>query len=248
MVRSLLIRGLLVGLLAGVVGFVFAYVVGEPQIDRAIAFEERQASGGHHAGEAALVSRGVQSTVGLLIGTVSIGMALGGLFALAFAYAYGRVSRRGARAVSAMLALAAFVTISLVPFVKYPPNPPAVGSAETVDQRTVLFFAMIAIAMAALVAAVRIRAKYVERLGSWNASIAAGAAFVVLVGIAQLILPDVQETPAGFPADLLFEFRLVTLGLSGVLWLTIGLAFGAAVERLLTPVSRPVRPHSLTSR
>ncbi len=54
----------------------------------------------------------------------------------------------------------------------------------------------------------------------------------------QVILPDVQETPAGFPADVLFEFRLVALGLSGVLWLTIGLAFGAAAERLLTPQSR----------
>ena len=238
MVRSLLIKGLLAGLLAGVVAFAFAYAVGEPQIDRAIAFEERVAQEGHHAAEPELVSRGVQSTIGLFIGTVAIGVALGGLFSLVFAYAYGRFSRRGARATSAMLALAAFVTVSLVPFVKYPPNPPAVGSAESVDQRTVLFFAMMAIAMVALFAALRIRAQYLERLGSWNATIAGGVAFVALVALAQLILPDVQETPAGFPADVLFEFRLVALGLSGVLWLTIGLAFGAAVERLLTPVSR----------
>ena len=236
MVRSLLIRGLLAGLLAGVAGFVFAYLLGEPQLARAIAFEQQQ--GGHHSGEAALVSRAVQSTVGLLIGTVAIGVALGGLFALAFAFAYGRVSSGGARATSALLALAAFLTISLVPFLKYPPNPPAVGSAETVDQRTVLFFAMIGIAMLALIAAVRIRAQYLERLGRWNATIAAGAAFVAVVALAQIILPDVQETPAGFPADVLFEFRLVALGLSGVVWLTIGLAFGAAVERLLTPLSR----------
>lgn len=236
MVRSLLIRGLLAGLLAGLVGFAFAYLVGEPQLARAIAFEEQQ--GGRHSGDAALVSRAVQSTVGLLIGTVAIGVALGGLFALVFAYAYGRLGAGGARATSAMLALAAFLTIGLVPFLKYPPNPPAVGSAETVDQRTVLFFAMIAIAMLALVAAVRIRGQYLERLGSWNATIAAGAAFVAVVALAQIILPDVQETPAGFPADVLFEFRLVALGLSGVLWLTIGLAFGAAAERLLTPLSR----------
>ena len=130
MVRSLLIRGLLAGLLAGVVAFVFAYLFGEPQLDRAIAFEQRIAQEEHHAAEPELVSRGVQSTVGLLFGTVAIGVALGGLFALVFAYAYGRVGRMGPRATSAMLALAAFVTIGLVPFVKYPPNPPAVGSAE----------------------------------------------------------------------------------------------------------------------
>ena len=238
MVRSLLIRGLLAGLLAGLVAFAFAFLVGEPQLERAIAFEEQAARDGHHGAEPELVSRGVQSTIGLFIGTVAIGVALGGLFALVFAYAYGRVSRRGARATSALLALGAFVTVSLVPFVKYPPNPPAVGSAESVDQRTVLFFAMIAIAMVALFAAARIRAQYLERLGQWNATIAGGVAFVALIAIAQLILPDVQETPAGFPADVLFEFRLVALGLSGVLWLTIGLAFGASVERLLSPVSR----------
>ena len=238
MVRAVLIRGLLAGLLAGLVGFAFAYLAGEPQLDRAIAFEERQARAEQLPAEVELVSRAVQSTIGLLIGTVAIGVALGGLFALAFAYAYGRISRRGARATSAMLALAAFVTISLVPFLKYPPNPPAVGSAATVDQRTVLFFAMIAIAMVALLAAARVRAQYLERLGPWNATIAAGAAFVALVALAQIILPDLQETPAGFPADVLFEFRVVALGLSAVLWLTIGLAFGAAVERLLAPAAR----------
>ena len=235
MVRSLLIRGLLVGLLAGMAAFAFGFVFGEPQLDRAIAFEAQHADEGHAATAAPVVSRDVQSTLGLLTGTVAIGVAFGGLFALAFAYAYGRVGRQGARATSALLALAAFVTVTVVPFIKYPPNPPAVGSAETVDERTVLFFAMIAIAMAALFAATRIREQNLERMGPWNATIAGAAAFVALIALAQIILPDLQETPAGFPADVLFEFRLVALGLSGVLWLTIGLAFGAAAERLVAP-------------
>jgi hypothetical protein len=238
MVRSLLIRGMLTGLLAGVVAFAFAYVFGEPQLEQAIAYEERRADGGHEPAALATVSRGVQSTLGLLTGTVAIGVALGGLFSLAFAYAYGRVGLRGARSTSAMLALAAFLTVSLVPFTKYPPNPPAVGSAGTVDQRTVLFVAMIAIGIVALVAAARIRTQYLQRLGPWNATMLAGASFLMLVGLAQLILPGVQETPADFPADVLFEFRLVTLGLSAVMWLTIGLVFGAAVDRLLPPAKR----------
>ena len=44
MVRALLVRGLLVGLMAGVVGFGFARVVGEPQVSAAISFEDRQPS------------------------------------------------------------------------------------------------------------------------------------------------------------------------------------------------------------
>ena len=233
MVRSLLIRGMLVGLLAGVVGFAFAFAVGEPQLERAIAFEQQARPGAAQHDEVDVVSRDVQRTVGLLTGTVAIGVALGGLFALAFVYSYGRIGVRGARMTSRVLAAAAFVTVALVPFIKYPPNPPGVGSPATLESRTILFVAMIAIALAALVAAARVRAQYLDRLGPWNAALLGAGAFAALVALAQLILPDVDAAPAGFPADVLFEFRLAALGLSAIMWLTIGLAFGALAERLL---------------
>ncbi len=40
MTGRLLVRGMLVGLLAGILAFGFAKVFGEPQIDKAIAFED----------------------------------------------------------------------------------------------------------------------------------------------------------------------------------------------------------------
>jgi hypothetical protein len=162
-----------------------------------------------------------------------MGVALGGLFALVFAFAYGRIGIAGARLTAASLALAAFVTITLVPFTKYPANPPTVGSADTIDRRTLLFFAMIGITVLALVAAARIRRQYAQRLGTWNAAIVAGVVFVAVVAVAQLILPAVHETPAGFPADVLYRFRLASLGISATMWLTIGLGFGAAAESLV---------------
>jgi hypothetical protein len=224
---------MLVGLLAGVLAFAFAYAFGEPQVQHAIDFEDLLAAkaGGVHEHE--LVSRGTQRTIGLLTGTVAVGVAMGGMFALVFAYAYGRVGGFGVRATSALLALAAYVTIALVPFTKYPANPPTVGDPDTIDKRTLLFFAMIAVTVLAAIAAGRIRREYVGRLGPWNAAIAAGAVFVVVVAVAQLILPGVSEIPAGFPADVLYRFRLASLGISATLWLTIGLAFGAAAERLV---------------
>ena len=39
MVRSLLVRGMLVGVLAGLLVFAFGRFVGEPQVDLAISFE-----------------------------------------------------------------------------------------------------------------------------------------------------------------------------------------------------------------
>jgi hypothetical protein len=235
---------MLVGVLAGLLAFVVAYVFGEPQVQRAIDFEEALAARSGVAADAEVVSRGVQRTLGLLTGTVAVGVALGGMFSLVFAYAYGRIGVHGARLTAAVLALAAFATVTLIPFTKYPANPPTVGDPATIDKRTLLAFSMIAIAALALVAAVRVRTQVAERLGTWDATIVAGGVFVALIAVAQLILPAVHETPAGFPADVLYRFRLASLGINTTLWLTIGLGFGAAAERLLSTAPRRPRAAS----
>ena len=95
MVRTLLIRGMLVGILAGLLGFCFAWLFGEPQVDLAIAFETHMHQLAGNPPEAELVSRAVQSTVGLLTGLTIYGTALGGIFALVFAFAQGRLGNVG---------------------------------------------------------------------------------------------------------------------------------------------------------
>jgi hypothetical protein len=237
-VRALLVRGMLAGLAAGLLAFVFAYAVGEPQVQAAIDFEDHLARLAHEPSAAAEVSRGVQRTLGLLTALVLMGVALGGVFALLFAWAYGRIGPLGARATAALLALAAYVTVIVVPFTKYPPNPPTVGTPDTIDRRTALFVAMICISLLTLVAAARIRRQLLGRLGAWNAAIAAGLAFVAVIAATELVLPAVHETPVGFPADVLWHFRLASLGINAVLWAVLGLGFGVLAERLL--VSRAV--------
>src|SRR5688572_10944606 len=92
--RALLVAGLLAGLIGGVFAFGFAAVVGEPPVEVAISIEESGDEHPHSHGdeEAAEVSRGVQSTLGLAIATVAFGAALGGLFSFAFAFVYGRTA------------------------------------------------------------------------------------------------------------------------------------------------------------
>lgn len=250
MVGHLLLRGMLVGAIAGLLAFGFAKVFGEPQVDRAIAFEEQLAHAGHadhpprndadHAGhhhdhaehaEDEPVSRTTQAGLGLFTGIVIYGAAIGGLFALVFAFAIGRVGSLGARATAALLALGGFVAIVLVPAIKYPPSPPAVGSADTIGARTALFFTMLALSILAMVAAVALARRLRPRLGAWNAAIIAGAAFVVVVALVQLALPAINEVPQAFSAVVLWRFRLAALGIQVVLWTTIGLLFGALAER-----------------
>src|SRR3954471_15433232 len=75
MIRPLLIRGMLVGALAGLAAFAFAYAFGEPQVQHAIDFEDHLAALRHEPAAPELVSRGVQRTLGLLTGTVATGIA-----------------------------------------------------------------------------------------------------------------------------------------------------------------------------
>jgi hypothetical protein len=243
MARSLLVRGMLVGLAAGLLAFAFAFVFGEPQVQKAIDFEDQLARLHHAPPDPAIVSRGVQRTLGLLTGTTVMGVALGGIFSLAFAWVYGRVWALGVRATSALLALAAYLTVTLVPATKYPPDPPTVGNPATIDRRTLLFFAMIAITILAAIAAARVRRDLLPRLGGWNTGIAAAAVFLVLIAAAELILPGVHEVPAGFPADALWRFRIASLGVDATLWAVIGLGFGAAAERLVAQ-----RPRAMAVR
>ncbi|MGU7770569.1 CbtA family protein [Burkholderia sp. MR1-5-21] len=231
MVGKLLVRGMLAGIAAGLLTFCFAKVAGEPQVNQAIAFEEKLDAAKGDAPEPELVSRETQAGLGLLTGVVTYGAAFGGLFALTFAYAYGRVGQIKARALSAWLALAAFVALVIVPNLKYPANPPSVGDPDTIGFRTGLFFLMIAISIAAMVFSLGVRRHLSAKLGAWNASVAGGLVFVAIIAFVQFALPDINEVPAAFPAVVLWKFRVAAIGMQVVMWTTIGLLFGALVER-----------------
>ncbi len=240
MVRTLLIRGMLAGLLAGFMAFGFGKVFGEPQVARAIDFETVLNAGSstideaahvHAMAEPALVSREVQAGLGLFVGVVVYSVAFGGLFALVFAVADRRAVNLGPRALSALLAISGFVAIYVVPNLKYPASPPAVGQEDTIGQRTAVFFIMMGLSVAAMAGAAVLRKGLVARQGEWRASlIAAGSYFLAMLVVAQ-ILPAFNEVPEGFPAAVLWQFRVASFVMQLIMWATIGLAFGALAER-----------------
>src|SRR5476649_3027215 len=233
MTGHLLLRGMLVGLLAVVLAFGFAKAFGEPQIDKAIAFEEQMAQMHGDAPEEELVSREVQSTFGLFTGVVTYSVSLGGIFALVFAYSLGRVGRVGPRGLSALLALAAFVTLILVPGLKYSPNPPSVGDPETIGLRTKLFFMMLLVSVVAMVIAINAARKLIASRGVWSGALLAVALYIVIMGVAGYLFPVINEVPDNFSAVLLWKSRVASLGIQVVLWTTVGLVFGWAAERVL---------------
>jgi hypothetical protein len=230
---QLLMRGMLAGLLAALLAFSFAKVYGEPQVDRAITFEEHQHSHSGNAEEPELVSREVQASIGLFTGVVVFGTALGGLFALAYAFVGGRLVHFPPRTTAILIAVLGFLAVYIVPYLKYPANPPAVGDPDTITYRTQLFFGMIAFSIAAMAIAISAGRQFADKLGSWNAILAGGAIYVVLTALAAYMLPPINEVPKTFPADLLWNFRVVSFGIQGILWIGIGLVFGLLTDRAL---------------
>jgi hypothetical protein len=221
---------MLAGLAAGLAYFVFAYVFGEPAVEAAIAFEDNAAGRAGEAPGVELVSRGVQSTIGLAVAAVVLGVAVGGIFALVYAAIYGRVGQLSPRATAAVLALVAFLVVFVVPFLKYPANPPASSIDETISQRTGLHLVMILFSVVLAIGAILLGRRLVARLGAWNATLLAAAAYILVVGVVAFAMPTISETPADFPATVLYDFRLASVGGQLVLWVTLGLVFGTLVD------------------
>lgn len=242
-----LLRGLLAGLIAGLAAFAVAYVVGEPQVNAAIALEEaatveHQALDGHthdapadhtHDPETgAEISRATQSTWGLLTGTLAIGVAMGGITALAAAFALGRIGTLKPTQTTALVALLGFVSIGLVPFLKYPATPPAVGNGETIGDRTTLYFTFLAISVVAVVAETIFAALLLRRGGSvFQAVVFPAFGFLAVVGVAAGLLPTVNEV-GDFPADILWFFRRASILTTAALWTTLGVVLTGLIGRL----------------
>jgi predicted cobalt transporter CbtA len=261
MTGKLLWRGMLAGLVAAVLSFSFLKIAGEPAVEHAITFEktlddakakaeavEAAAKGRpapHEEAEPELVDRRVQSGIGLLTGVGVYSIALGGLFALAFTLVFRRMGDFSPRATAAWLAVTGFVGVYVTPMLKYPANPPSVGLPETISMRTSLYFAMILISLAAMIAAGILRVRISRHLGDWNAALICTASYIVVVAAVALAMPDVNEVPEGFPSAVLWQFRVASLGSQAIMWATLGLLFGALAERTLVsprPSLRPTAP------
>ena len=150
MITPYLRRGIAAGLLAGLLAGLFAFFFGEPNVDRAIQFEEAAAvegAAGHsHEGEEEVFSRTIQKA-GLFFATGLSGVLVGGIFGMAYAYFGGRLASESEWTRSLSLAGAAFFGAFLIPFLKYPANPPAIGDTSTIGSRTTAYFAMVALSL-----------------------------------------------------------------------------------------------------
>lgn len=269
MVRAIVARGTLAGAVAGLVAWLFALAFVEPLIELAIGYEDGRgeaeqaltlATGGQPAlgGEEELVSRSIQSTLGIGVGMVLFGIAMGLLFAVVYAMAQGRFPV-GPRGLAMLVATGGFVALYATPFLKYPASPPAVGNDETVGDRTGLYLIMVLGSVVLLALAVLAWQRLAPRVGGWNAGIVAATGYVVLAGVLMSLMPGLGELAAntangaavptetpqplrdpqgaivfpGFDPDVLYWFRVYSVLAQALLWAVLGTVAGALIERRL---------------
>jgi predicted cobalt transporter CbtA len=226
------------GLLAGLVASVLLTFTAEPVIDQAIALEESaHAAAAHDPNEAAepeLVSRSRQKGVGRFAAYGLGGAAYGVLFGIAFLVLRRRPAGAGPGGalrhalVAGALMAGAF---TVMPFVKYPPNPPAVGDPATISERQWKYLALIFLSLVVLAAATRLSTWLRER--GWTDDerlVAVALAVVVPLGILCAALPPFSD-PIEVPANLVWRFRIASLGGNLMLWGILTVAFGAVAVR-----------------
>lgn len=228
--------GALAGLVGGIALALFLRFVGEGPIGDAIALEESRA----HADGAAheeLFTRAAQQ-IGGMIGAAVYGVCIGAVFVVVFALVRHRLSARDDWRRAVLLAGVAFTTVSLVPFVKYPANPPAVGDPDTIGRRTALYLLMILWSVVATWAAWRV-AQWLRSRGEADHRRlpAAVATWAVLVALGLALLPGSPDA-VDAPATLVWRFRLAALGGQAVFWSVLGCTLGW----LLTPAAFSTTP------
>jgi predicted cobalt transporter CbtA len=214
--------GLLVGLLAGL----FAFFVGEPVLDRAVALEEAS-KGAHHE---EIFSRSTQK-VGLFFATGLFGVTVGGVFGIVYAFFRDRLAAGSDLWRSVSLASAIFVGAFLIPFLKYPANPPSVGDPSTIRERTAAYFALVVLSLLTmLVAWLTARTLKARGFEAPRRRVMIGVGLVLVVAVLFVSLPA-GPSAEGIPLGLLWAFRFSSIGTQLVFWAGLGLLFGWLCER-----------------
>ena len=200
-----ILRGALSGFVAGVLGFLFARIFAEPVINQAIAYESGRAAAlaalNHAAGRPIapdgpeIFSRSIQSTIGVATGIIAFATAMGALVAVAYLVLHGRFNVRPRNLVW-MIAGFGFLGVYLLPFVKYPANPPAIGHSFTIHTRGALYLAMVAGSLILLGLAAWLARRLAPRFGMTGAVVLAAVAFLVAYGVLIGLLPSLGNLAA----------------------------------------------------
>jgi len=160
--------------------------------------------------------KGGQVLAGAILGT-----SKGALFGIVYALSKKSLPSKNNIGKTLILAGLMWFTLFVIPFLKYPANPPTVGDGETVFLRGILYLSFIAISGLMAVGFYQI----FKRLKS-KSRILAFVGYGVLISIVFFIMPD-NPDKISTSIELVNGFRAVAFFTSSVFWFTLALILGA---------------------
>lgn len=227
--RTILKAAIIAGLLAGLTVAVFHLILTEPIIDQAIVLEEQHTEpAGTH--EEPIVSRRVQKG-GLVLGSLLYGLTWALLFGVVYQLAQRWFPINSRMKQGLLLAFIAYWSVCLVPFLKYPANPPGVGDPDTIGYRQALYVGFLALSVTSAALSIWLghylaRSQGLRR-GPW---LPIGACLVILSAALYTLMPG-NPGEATMPADLVRNFRALSLLGLTLFWAVLGFLFSKLVGR-----------------
>lgn len=251
--RYVITRALAAGLVAGLLLALYTLSVTEPKIDQAIALEQARTAvqaPAEHAGidhvERPLFSRRSQVGGGALATVIYSGM-VSVTFGTVLASIRHRLPDWSELGRTAWLAAVTFGAVALIPGVKYPGNPPGVGDPGTVNERTVQYLVLVVLSIALAVLLTRLSGWLQSRVDGPTRVVAIAAATVIGYGLLLVVMPGSPDAiDPTVPAQLVWDFRLRSLGGLALLWVAIGIGLGWGLERAMA--SEPVTTEPALAR
>ena len=227
---------LLAGCFAGIIHSATNLAIVEPYLDDAIGIENQNlfASGEEKDTPEFWVEysayrdwqKGGQVLAGAILGT-----SIGALFGIVFAYSRKILPGQHNVKKAVILAGIMWFTIYIIPFLKYPANPPTVGDAETVVLRAILYLSFIAISGFSVIGFYQFSKKFQGR--KKLISVIGYAVFVTTMFI--VMPPNPDEMTASM--ELVNGFRIMSAVAVTVFWLALGILLGLFWQKI-----QPDRP------
>lgn len=218
------------GFSAGIVYGLVNLVTTEPFLDSAIELENRAL---FESGEekdtpqfrAEYDSYRYWQKSGMILAGGIFGMAIGSLFGIVFAYSKKTLPGKHAVQKTLLLSGLMWFTIFIIPFLKYPANPPTVGDPETIVLRSLLYLSFIAISGFGAVGFYQLY----KRLKTKKIIVFLG--YASFISIAFVLMPANPDEVSA-PMDLVNEFRIMSAISMSIYWVAIAIVMGLLWQKL----------------
>jgi predicted cobalt transporter CbtA len=220
---------LLSGAIAGTILGLLNQGLVEPYIERAIQIELQNAQrDGEMINPVQFESYRLWQRGGEIVAGTILGLSFGALFGLV--YAYGRPRFPGSSEIRKALLLSAlmWLTLFMLPALKYPANPPAVGDPETINYRQGLYITFVSISG---LGALALGLLYVRMRPGGPRNVIVPAIYAAVMAAAFVLMPPNPDEIAA-PMDLVTAFRIVSGATMTVFWVLLGLIMGLFWNRL----------------